>query len=438
MIIKCKVRAGPTQLAAYLLNNDKNERAELLEMRGFRRNLAGALSLEEEVAHTQTRCEKPFYHVAFAPAPGETLTPEQWQHCADKFEQAVGLEGHNRALVMHTHEGEQHLHVVWSRLDPETLEATNLYRDHYRANATARELERELGLQQVRDRAPERELEPPTFNEDQQARRKGQKLDEARDAIREAWEESDNGKSFAAALKERGLTLAHGDRRDFVAVDEAGSVYTIGKRTTGARAAEVREKLADLDREDMPTVDQVREQQRAERGREQEQEQRREDQEPEKERPEDRAERQDAAQEIPDLRRVVTDLRYRKERQDAYAERRREQERREQREEKAPEPIRATTPEREIAALDKGAGDALGTVAGGALKALDGFLDLFIGAPPKPPPRQKTIAELDAEDKAAKRDELERMKRMTDEEREREKRERREGEGRERERERER
>lgn len=71
-------------------------------------------------------------------------------------------------------------------------------------------------------------------------------------------------------------------------------------------------------------------------------------------------------------------------------------------------------------------------------KALDGFLDLFIGAPPKPPPRQKTIAELDAEDKAAKRDELERMKRLTDDEREREKLKRREREGRERERERER
>jgi len=35
MIIKAKIRAGPTQLADYLLKNEKNERAELLELRGF-------------------------------------------------------------------------------------------------------------------------------------------------------------------------------------------------------------------------------------------------------------------------------------------------------------------------------------------------------------------------------------------------------------------
>ena len=389
MIIKAKVRAGATQLADYLLKNEKNERAELLEMRGFPTdNLKDGLRLEAELAKYATRCEKPFYHVAFRAAKGEELTPEQWRYCADKLEQAVGLEGHSRALVMHTHEGEQHLHVVWSRCDPETWKVAQLSFDHARCKETARELERELGLQKVRDKAPERELAAPTFNEDQQARRKGQDLEKARAAIREAWERSDDGKSFADELKERGFTLAQGDRRDFVALDQEGSVYSIGKRTTGARAAEVREKLEDLERDDLPTIDQVREQQREERQRE-------------------REERRELAQES------------------------RETER------EAPPIERPAAPALDLVP-NKGADRALDTVVDGAIKVLDSLLDLVVGPPPKPKeperPRYKSNAELDAENKAARRDELERQRSMTEEERERE----REKRSRERERERER
>jgi hypothetical protein len=264
MIIKTKPRANGGKLADYLLKEQKNERAELLEMRGFRGTLKGALGREEELAETQTRCEQPFYHVSFRAAPGEELTPEQWQYCADKLEKRLGLENNHRAIVLQTHEGEQHMHVVWSRIDPETLKAVNLYREHTRAIEVARELEHELGLQKVRNhkREDERELAAPSFGEDQEARRKGQDLKETRAAIREAWEQSKDGSSFAAALKERGLELAQGDRRDYVAVDDRGAAHSIGKRTTGASAAEVREKLADLDRARAPTVEQVREQQR--------------------------------------------------------------------------------------------------------------------------------------------------------------------------------
>ena len=277
MIIKTKVRGGPTQLADYLLRNEKNERAELLEMRGFRGTLKGALSLEEELTRRETHCEKPFYHVAFRAAPGEELNEEQWRKCADRLEEKLGLEGHNRAMVLHEKEGERHLHVVWSRLDPETLKAANLYHDHYRCKEVAREIERELNLTRVRDKAPERELDAPTMGEEQQARRKGQELDKTREAIREAWEKSKDGRSFAEELEKRGLALAQGDRRDFVALDQEGSVYTIGKRTTGARAAEVREKLADLDRERVPTVEKAREKAQAlEREREERAERERE------------------------------------------------------------------------------------------------------------------------------------------------------------------
>jgi hypothetical protein len=47
-------------------------------------------------------------------------------------------------------------------------------------------------------------------------------------------EPSNNGYSFAAALEEKGLALARGDRRDFVIVDYRGGIHALGKRITGA------------------------------------------------------------------------------------------------------------------------------------------------------------------------------------------------------------
>jgi len=270
MIIKGKARANGAKLADYLLKEQKNERAELLEMRGWNvPTLKDAFAYTEEITRA-TQCENPFYHVSFRAAPGEELTPEQWQHCADKLEKRLGLEDHHRALVLHTYKGETHLHVVWDRIDDRTLKAAELSFDFFKCKEVARELERELGLQKVRNhkREDERELAAPSFGEDQEARRKGQDLKETRAAIREAWEKSEDGRSFAAALKERGLSLAQGERRDFVAVDERGSVHSIGKRTTGATAAEVREKLSDLDRERIPTVEKVREEQKRELAKE--------------------------------------------------------------------------------------------------------------------------------------------------------------------------
>lgn len=261
MIIKSVVRGNGGQLANYLLNDPKNDRAELLDMRGWTaENLKNAFLMSEEIAHGQTQCEKPFYHVSFRLAPGEELQPEQWEHCADALEKRVGLEEHHRAMIMHTYKGEKHLHVVWDRIDENMLKAAELSFEHLQCKKTARALEKELGLQQVRDkkREPEKELAAPTREEEQQARRKGQDLQNLRASIREAWEKSENGKSFAEALDERGFTLAQGEKRDYVAIDEQGSVYSIGKRTTGATAREVRAKLADLDREHIPTVEQAR------------------------------------------------------------------------------------------------------------------------------------------------------------------------------------
>jgi hypothetical protein len=48
--------------------------------------------------------------------------------------------------------------------------------------------------------------------------------------------------------------VCKGDRRDFCIIDPGGKEHSLAKRIDGAKAAEVRERMADIDREELPSV----------------------------------------------------------------------------------------------------------------------------------------------------------------------------------------
>jgi len=84
--------------------------------------------------------------------------------------------------------------------------------------------------------------------------------------ITELWTSADSGKAFVAAVEERGYVIAKGDSRDFCIVDGAGDAHSLARRLDGVRAAAVRERMADVDREALPTVAQARKAQQAREG----------------------------------------------------------------------------------------------------------------------------------------------------------------------------
>lgn len=275
MIIGANKRGNGGQLAAYLLNQEKNERAELLEMRGFADtgNLKGALN-GIELEAMQTNGAKPFYHCWLRLDEGETLTAEQWQKSFEAVERRLHLEDQARVVVEHQLQGERHYHVVWSLVDRERGQMIEIPFDGMRRAEVARKLEQEFGLRKLAP-AHEPEQERLRREEWQQAERTQRDVAEVRDVkatIREAWQRSDSGAAFSAALEEKNLMLAIGDsaRQPFGVVDEHGQFYVL-TRTLDAKAKEVRGKLADLDREQIPSVEQAHEllqERQAERERE--------------------------------------------------------------------------------------------------------------------------------------------------------------------------
>ena len=261
MIIGANKRGNGGQLAAYLLNQEKNERAELLEMRGFADtgNLKGALN-GIELEAMQTKGEKPFYHCWLRLDEGETLTAAQWQKSFEAVERRLHLEDQARVVVEHQLQSEKHYHVVWSLVDRERGQMIEIPFDGMRRAEIARKLEQEFGLRKLAP-AHEPERERLRREEWQEAERKQRAAVEVRDvkaSIRDAWQRSDSGAAFCAALEEKRLMLAMGDseRQPFGVVDEHGQFHVL-TRTLDVRAKEVRGKLADLDREQIPGVEQA-------------------------------------------------------------------------------------------------------------------------------------------------------------------------------------
>jgi hypothetical protein len=92
----------------------------------------------------------------------------------------------------------------------------------------------------------------------QQAERSGIAPQDATAAITALWRSTDSGKAFAAAIAATGWTLARGDKRDFVLIDPSGETHSLARRIEGAKAKDVRERMADIDAASLPTVDEAR------------------------------------------------------------------------------------------------------------------------------------------------------------------------------------
>jgi hypothetical protein len=260
MIAKGTPHKNGALLARYLVTGKDRERAELWQLRGFA--LGGIVDAFRSV-HVMaggTRCRAPFFHVYVRNREGESLNREQWERTADRIERVLGLNDQPRAIAFHTDEDTDdcHMHIAWSRIDQDTLTAKPLPFFKQRLKRASRELEELFELPPVPNQRETPIGFAPTRAEEEQARRLGLDVHEPRESIRNCFDVSDCGRSFEAALASQGLVLARGDSRDFLVVDREGGMHALGKRVLGVSAAEIRRRLADLCRDQLPTLEQAR------------------------------------------------------------------------------------------------------------------------------------------------------------------------------------
>jgi hypothetical protein len=266
MIAKGKIRGEGAKLARYLMTGHPGEHAQLVEARGLERFGADpvtAFDRLEQWAGENSQCRKAFFHGHVRIASNERLSDAQWKETVNRMEKRLGFEGQPRIVSFHINSetGEKHLHVGWFRVDLETQRAIDpgLYKN--KLGQLSRECERDYALRELTSRRREGDRANAAGRDEfEEARRLGTDIRAIRAGILDCFEKSDNGKALKAALEDRGLMLANGERRDcFVVVDHAGGQHALNKKLTGLTLAQTRDRLGDLDRSQLPSVDQAKE-----------------------------------------------------------------------------------------------------------------------------------------------------------------------------------
>ncbi|ARE41344.1 Endonuclease relaxase [Rhodovulum sp. P5] len=257
MILKGSIRGNAAHLARHLLNVRDNEHVELHEVRGFIADDLTAALLEAEAVAQGSRCSKFLFSLSLNPPETEAVGIDTFETAIETAEQKLGLDDQPRAIVFHEKEGRRHAHVIWSRIDPETMTARNMPFFKNRLMDVSKDLYLEHGWDMPRgmvDRAVRNPLNM-TREEWQQAKRAKQDPRIIKAMFRACWESSDAVKALRSALEERGYFLARGDRRGVVAVDFRGEVYALA-RYAGVKTREVKDRIPDP--KALPSVDDVK------------------------------------------------------------------------------------------------------------------------------------------------------------------------------------
>jgi hypothetical protein len=246
VILKASQRGGGKQLGLHLLKTEENEHVEIHEVSGFVSDTVLGAFKEAQAMASGTRCKQYLFSMSLSPPERESVRIEIFEKALGDIEDRLGLVGQPRVIVFHENEGRRHCHAVWSRIDAETMTAKELPFFKNRLNEIAKQLYLENGWAMPKGFAnPKlRDARNFTLDEWQQAKRAGLDPRELKSAVQECWKQSDGVAAFASALEERGLFLARGDRRGFVAVTIDGNVFALA-RMIDAKSKDLASRLGD-------------------------------------------------------------------------------------------------------------------------------------------------------------------------------------------------
>ncbi|MEL7106285.1 MAG: relaxase/mobilization nuclease domain-containing protein [Pseudomonadota bacterium] len=236
------------------MNDRDNDHVTLAEVDGFiAEDLHGALE-EAEAISMATQCTKFLFSVSLNPPEGVVVTEEGFKEVADRVAETLGLSEQPRAIVIHEKNGRRHAHAVWSRIDGREIKAIELGLYKVKLRDLSRELFLDHGWELPKGLQTYGHKDPLNFTlgEWQQAQRIGVDPREMKPLFQNAWARSDSLKSLTNALSDKGLYLAKGDRRGFVALDIEGKVYALA-RWSGVKTKELKAKLGSPD--NLPSVE---------------------------------------------------------------------------------------------------------------------------------------------------------------------------------------
>jgi len=261
----------------------KNLHAHLIKGAGTRFEVlnSAAPDLQEAmsdmiVARDGSRADSAFLHISLSPS--RDMTDDELRKTAEIVMKHFNADEHQAVLVIHEKDrandnGNRHAHLVLGRVGPDGDVLLSGF-DKIKLETAVRIAEFELGEPSVLGRhhksaikwlqangrddvaqymiaAHSNNSEKPTSSASPAVRQKierttGKDLNSISSDVRDAWEKSDNGQSFAAALTNTGLTVKTGKKDGvFVIMDNGQEIGALDRLLKEKRAA-VKSKMGDF------------------------------------------------------------------------------------------------------------------------------------------------------------------------------------------------
>jgi len=182
--------------------------------------------------------------------------PEKEQMLGSAFEtlELLGLKDHEAVVVAHQETEHPHIHVICNLVNPNDGKTAVPSYDRLTLSKWAEEKEKAEGKIYCEQRVENNQMRRDQAKENRQlalVKHREAKLKRAEE-VQMIYNSSDSGKALNAALEEAGYTLAKGDRRGFVLVDQDGEIHSLSRQLKGQRAKDIRSRLSDLEQSALP------------------------------------------------------------------------------------------------------------------------------------------------------------------------------------------
>ncbi|MEM9469488.1 MAG: relaxase/mobilization nuclease domain-containing protein [Pseudomonadota bacterium] len=189
------------------------------------------------------------YHYSLSWAREENPDKAHMRETAQSTLEKLGLHEHQYYVVAHDDTKHAHVHVVANLVHPTTGKRAELGLDKRKLQDFALQYELTHGLH------CEMRLQNAEQRQQQDAKEYyPSKTEQYQAKITRAYETSDDGKSFKAAIEQEGLTLAKG-RKSIVAVDSKGEILNLARMIEGHKTKEIKAKLKNLENHQLQDAD---------------------------------------------------------------------------------------------------------------------------------------------------------------------------------------
>lgn len=112
-------------------------------------NDANGIAVEMDVIAAASKSKKTVHHVSLRCPPGEMLTDSQWKEICSKYLKKMGFSTNQYAATRHFDKADgDHIHIVINRVQSNS-KITNDFQEKKRSQQACREIEVEMGLQQL-------------------------------------------------------------------------------------------------------------------------------------------------------------------------------------------------------------------------------------------------------------------------------------------------